>query len=623
MTDTTRRSFVTSGASLAGAAMGTAAFCQPIMAFADETPAKADTTTSRSYTTYEFDVVVVGSGLSGLFAARKAIESGANVAVVDKGQFGHSGASGLNWGHALTTFDFNPDIDLASQTASTIYSGDGMVDQEFAYACAQAFFEAKPLLDAVQQGCVTEHVKNGEPVGHNTFGTGMSADATQEAGVFPRMFAQAVKRAGAQVFDYTFALDVLTDSEGRAVGIAAVDLDGGTPVVFKAKSVVLATGSFCQLCGWNGITPYTHGSADNTGDGTAMMLRLGIPMRDMEELCYDNGQYAPAGTRQCMTGMGVEITDHYRGFNKDYESFSQGLIEDKATYMNQGSYMRLEMREIWQGRGTEHGGIWALTDGLEDEERYYRRAKDNMKRVFDWDLPQYVELIPQCWETAGRPFLLDPASAQTEVPGLFAAGAGTYVWNGAVIQSCIGGGCIAGIGAAANALTAERGAVNEEQVERIFNDAYSILGRSGDDTVRARTVMRDVQTSFWDGMYFLRDEESITRAIDELGRIEREELPRMACPSHSVHFNLEWRNALETRNLLTCGLASANAALIRRECRGAHCRTDYPQVNNAEYMANTKVTFADGAWSAEMVEAGGPFMDHDTLVAVIPQVGIE
>ena len=512
---------------------------------------------------------------------------------------------------------------METETGTAVFIGDGMVDQEYAYSLMQAFKEMNPLRSAVQMGCVTEHSKEGKPVSGNTYGTGMSPNGSQDAGIFPHIIAQYVKKKGASVFDYTFALDILTSEEGAAAGIAAIDLNTGEAKVFRSKALVMATGSYVSLCGWNGMTPYTHGSQDNTGDGSAMFLRAGLSMRDMEELCYDNGQYAPKGTRQCMTGMGVEITDHYRGFNNNYEMFSQPLIDDPANYMNQGAYMRLEMREIWQGRGTEHGGIWALTDDIENEERYYRNAKWNMKRIFDWDLPQYVELIPQCWETAGRPFTLDPQTSQTEIPGLYYAGSASFVWTGSAIVSSMAGGWIAGGAAADLAKSDNQAQIRTEQVDSIFAEAFDLLEREPDNAIRARILMRNVQTSFWDGMYFLRDEKSIQGAIDELTRIQEEDLPRMKTTDKSAQFNIEWKNALETRNMTTVGIGAAQAALIRRESRGAHCRTDYPKVDNANYMANTKVALENGTWTAEMVDAGGMFIDHDTLIASIPTVGLE
>lgn len=625
MTEISRRSFLRGSAVVAiGAAAASALSSCSSSDSAKSTETATHSANAHPCSVHEFDVVVVGSGIAGLTAARRALDKGMTVAIIDKGQYGHSGASGINWGHACTSLEYNDTEGVVeTETGTAVFIGDGMVDQEYAYSLMQAFKEMNPLRSAVQMGCVTEHSKEGKPVSGNTYGTGMSPNGSQDAGIFPHIIAQYVKKKGASVFDYTFALDILTSEEGAAAGIAAIDLNTGEAKVFRSKALVMATGSYVSLCGWNGMTPYTHGSQDNTGDGSAMFLRAGLSMRDMEELCYDNGQYAPKGTRQCMTGMGVEITDHYRGFNNNYEMFSQPLIDDPANYMNQGAYMRLEMREIWQGRGTEHGGIWALTDDIENEERYYRNAKWNMKRIFDWDLPQYVELIPQCWETAGRPFTLDPQTSQTEIPGLYYAGSASFVWTGSAIVSSMAGGWIAGGAAADLAKSDNQAQIRTEQVDSIFAEAFDLLEREPDNAIRARILMRNVQTSFWDGMYFLRDEKSIQGAIDELTRIQEEDLPRMKTTDKSAQFNIEWKNALETRNMTTVGIGAAQAALIRRESRGAHCRTDYPKVDNANYMANTKVALENGTWTAEMVDAGGMFIDHDTLIASIPTVGLE
>lgn len=623
MSGISRRAFITGGALLAGGAVGSSMLAgYATRCEAEELSGGDEGLQSRPYSTKEFDVVVVGSGLAGLSAARRAIDEGATVAIVDKGQYGHSGASGINWGHAMASLEFADDLSGAIDNLSfgMPFGSDGMSDQAYTAKIVEAYSKFGIICDAVKIGCVTEHEQDGTPTGGNTMPD--TGAPTQDAGYFPRMLAQYVKRRGANIFDYTYALDVLIGPDGSAAGLAAIDLETGEALVFRAKSVILATGSYSWLCGWNGMTPFTHSSADCTGDGVAMCLRAGLSMRDMEELCYDNGQYTPLGTRQCMSGMGVEITDHYRGFNNNYENFADIMVENPAAY-NQGTYMRLEMKEIWEGRGTEHGGIWALTDGLEEEERYYRNAKWNMQRIFDYELPQYVELIPQCWETAGRPFTLNADTSETEIPGLFHAGSASFVWNGGAMMSSVGGGLLAGAEAGRRAVAAERTPVDTDQINSIFAEAYGLLLNEPEDAIRARNLMRNVQNSFWDGMYFLRDEEGIQATINELTRIQNEDLPRMNVPDKTPQFNIEWRNALEARNMITVGIGAAQAALIRRECRGAHCRTDYPTVDNANYMANTKVQLSGGAWSAEMVPVDDPIVPLEMLIEQVPQIGLE
>lgn len=622
MEEISRRAFLRGGAVLAAGAASAAALsgCAKNGGAAEDGGASPER--DHAFHTYEADVIVVGGGMSGLTAARRIIAEGRTIAIVDKGRYGHSGASGINWGHSLSSLEFNPDKTYPQTFAAGLsFASDGVVDQAYLAATAAAWQEISPIRTSVQMGCVTEHAKDGTPKCGNAPApeTGQSGDA----GMFPRMYAQQVKKIGAHVHDHTFALDILTASDGSASGVAAIDLITGEPCVFRGKAVIIATGSYVWLCGWNGISAYSHSSADCTGDGAAMFMRAGLAMRDMEEICQDNGQWEPAGTRQCMTGMGVELPDHYRGFNNNYETFSQMILDDPATYMNQGTYMRLTMREIWQGRGTEHGGIWANTDGLEDEERYYRPAKWNMKRIFDYDLPQFVELVPQAWETAGRPFALDPSTCQTEIPGLFYAGGAPNVWNGFVIASCMGSGWLSGKAAADRAAGSERPEIDSEQVGRIFDESYGLLESEPAQPIRARTLMRDVQNAFWDGMYFLRDEKGIQGTIDELTRIMRDDLPRIHVPDKSRQYNPEWRFALEARNMITVGIGAAQAALIRRESRGAHCRTDYPKVDNANYIANTKVRVADDSWSFELVPIDGPLVSHDALVQGVPQVGID
>lgn len=629
MSDISRRSFLKSGAFAAGVA-ATAS----LMSFVPESQALAQSVSlgegsgaERTVSVKEADVLIVGGGISGMTAARQAMQEGSTVAIIDKGLFGHSGASGINWGHQCSSLEYaNPEA-IETFGPNLLFSGDGVIDQTIHMNVLRAWAEVAPIQTAVKLGSVTDHHEDNRSLGQVNKEAMQSPDAVSplvlDSGLFPRNMARDLKRAGAYIYDHHFALDVLKDEEGAVCGIAAVNLETGEPVVFRGKAVIMATGSYAWLSGWNGMTPYSHSSADCTGDGVAMMMRAGIPMRDMEELCQDNGQWYPAGTRQCMTGMGVELPDYYRGFNVNKEPFTALIDENPAQYMNQGCYMRMTLREIYQGRGTEHGGIYALTDDVEHEERYYRPCKWNMERIFGWELPQYVELVPQVWETAGRPFDLNPDTCETVVPGLFFAGGAPYVWNGFVIASCMGTGLMAGRGSAALAQAKEMGAVDWNQVNEIFNQAYSYFNNDSEQGVRSRTLLRTIQTTYWDGMYFLRDEAGIQTTIDELSRIQAEVLPNMYLGSTSQAFNNDWRSALEARNMALVGIGAAQAAIIRKECRGTHCRTDYPQQDNSIGLVNTKVSYEDDIWSSELVPINETLIPAETLAAAIGVVGLE
>ena len=103
-----------------------------------------DTGVDRPFGVYEADVLVVGGGITGLFAAKEAMSRGSSVIIVDKGPWGHSGTSGINWGHDMTTNEWVTD-DGSSFVGVSIWANDGMVDQIYDAALGQAVKEARPV----------------------------------------------------------------------------------------------------------------------------------------------------------------------------------------------------------------------------------------------------------------------------------------------------------------------------------------------------------------------------------------------------------------------------------------------------------------------------------------------
>jgi len=563
---------------------------------------------------HETDVLVIGGGLAGLFAARNATLQGSRVTIIDKGPFGHSGTSGINWGHDMETDEWAPD-DGSCALSLFITFNDGLPDQEYSLSLCRAVHEARPNALSEQMGCIAERLRNGRPAGRNS-----NAPIAVDHGCFPRMFAQDAKRSGIPIFDRTMVLDVLRTEDGRAAGAVAIDLISGEARVFRSKAVVMATGSYCWVAGWNGMSPYTIAGPENTGDGHTMFINAGLQMRDMEQLPFDLVQWTPLGTRQGMGGMGGGIVNHNRILNANKARFTQ--VIDKDPRLDNATLMRLTMREIWQGRGTEHRGVYVDTARLATDNRYYRRADENQLRTLGYELPRYVECVPEQWETAGRPFHLSTTS-ETAIPGLYYAGSGSGAWAGLGYFSCVGSGWMAGGGAAKVAANTELPPVSQAKISSILAAAFALLDAAPEAPIRSTDVVRRIQNAYWSGLSPLRDDTGIRATIAELERIQTEDLPRMYVPEKSRRLNSDWRLALEANSLLTCAMGTARAALIRTETRGAHCRTDYPKMDNANWLKNTVVGLSDGAWSVRAVPIDDSLISAAKLAEMIPEVGLD
>ena len=618
----TRRGFVGGTAAAIGAATIGAGIAP---AMADETAAEGGAP-AYPCAVYETDVLVVGAGIAGCTAARRAMDMGATVTIIDKGPFGHSGASGINWGHDTQSAEWC-EGDGSEVFEAWVRLNNGVVDQTYGMELCKAMKEARPNATFEQCGNIlerlsgksvstgigvgneTDQVENGIPAGKNAPGFAV------DHGSMVRFLAHSALRMGATVFDRTMALDLLVSEDGRIAGVVALKLETGEAAVFRAKAVVLATGSYAYVAGWNGMRAYSLTGPECTGDGHRMLMSAGLAMRDMEQLPFDAVQWNPKGTRQGMGSMGCSIVNHTRVLDKDLERFTQ-IIEETPGYGNP-EFMRLCVKAILDGRATENNGFFVDTADLDEQNRYYRRSRENQKAMLDYDLPQYVEVVPEQWECAGRPFMAP--NGETEIPGLFYAAAGQGAWRGMAFFGAYGSGYIAGRGAAELVPGIDVASpVPWDKVDAAISDAYALLKAEPEDGIRSTDVFREIQQTYWKGIGIMRSEDSINESLAELDRIEAEDLPRMFIASKSMQLNRDWQSALEARSLLMCAKATGYAALQRKETRGAHCRLDYPQMDNDNWLVNTRTQFKDGVWTSEIIPLDDAYLTPEQVKEILP-----
>jgi len=564
----------------------------------------------RPYATFEADILIIGGGLSGISAAKKAMAEGASVIIVDKGPFGHSGTSGINWGHDMETNELNQD-DGSSSLPVLVISHDGMVDQEFELALAKAIHEAKLIVTNEQMGLFAERDKEGNPVDYKELGGIQAAH-----GCFPRAWAQYARRKGAAIFDRTMVTKILISDKGEAAGAVAINTVTGSAVVFRAKSVIVATGSYAWCYGWTGNTACTIAGPENTGDGLSMLLDMGVELRDMEQLPFDCVQIYPTSTAYGMGTLGMSIVNHQYALNKNGDRYTQLCDQMPSNTL----FMRLTMREVYNGRALDNGCVYCDTRDLDKLNRYYRRARTR-NRMIGYELPERAELHWEFWETAARP-AAQKTTGETPIPGLYYAATGTGGWGGFGFWGSAGSGYLCGRSAAEYIKQVERPTVVWSQVQDALNNAYSFLEAEPENGIRALSVYHKIQQAMWNGLSPLRDEKSIQGVIDTLNEIKENDFPKIFLPYKSRQFNMEWRNAMEIPSMWNCIMGTAQAALIRKETRGTHCRTDYPKMDNANWLVNTIVQKKDGQWTAVTRPIVATVIPVDQVAQMVPAIGL-
>lgn len=569
---------------------------------------------------HDTDIVIIGGGISGCFAALRALQLGSTVAIIDKGQWGHSGTSGYNWGHMYTSYDEATDIEGATQAAifTKIRGGSGVGDQNIAATLGATIMDMKLTNTCESMGMVHERLDNGE-AGTCFWGSPMSSETSRlTQGIYCRFINQKVKKMGAQIADRTMLLDVLVNDDNEATGIVALDLRNGEIQVYRAKSVIMAMGSYNWMCGWLGWRPQTMCGPECTGDAYSILMQRGVPVGNFEFCSIDNNAYNPGAFRLAF-GMGLEYPDADRGINSEGRYFVQEYIAEHPDQSGIETLEQLVAGEVMQGRGSEHGGVWLDLKDFSGQEMevFYRRTPENMLRNFGYEYPDKVEVLPDPWASYCSPKV--DTTMQTSIPGLYFAG---YPLVSAGVEGCAASGQIAGENASARAASTERKAVNWNQVDAALDHAFELLEREVDDGIPAFRVMRNIQLAYQDGLGLIRDEASIQGALDELKRIQSEDLPRMIVPSKSRVFNLEWRHALETEHMLNSAIAVAMASLERRESRYMHVRSDYPEINNDEYLKRFVVSMDGTTFNIEEEEVDMSLVDAETIAALVPSTNI-
>jgi succinate dehydrogenase / fumarate reductase, flavoprotein subunit len=534
------------------------------------------------------DVLVVGAGCAGMRAAIEAHDAGADVGVISKlhPTRSHSGAAegGINAALGNAAED-SPEIHAFDTVKGSDYLGDQDAIEIFTREAPGDIYQLE------HWGAFFSRREDGK-LAQRPFGaagsprTVYAADITGHV-LIQVLYEQLVKR-DITVYEEYFAWK-LVENDGRCQGVICWDLLNGGIDTVGGKTVVLATG------GQGRIYRTTTNAYACTGDGAAMALRLGLPLKDMEFMQFHPTTLYPTG---------ILLTEGCRGegaylINSEGERFMKRYAPNAMELASRDVVSRSEQTEIDEGRGI-NGSVMLDMRHL-GAERIIERLPGSreLSMTFAGVDPIYdpVPVRPGAHYHMGG--VETGNDGETELTGLYAAGEvacvsvhGANRLGGNSLMETITFGRRAGRAAAEWALshtTIDVPASVEADAERELRELLDVS--SGE---RPWQVRNDLGDSMLENFGVFRREDQMTRQIEIIDELRERYERGVLVEDKGEIFNSDLTQAIELGNMIDLAACMLQAGVARKESRGAHARPyDYPTRDDEHFMKHSITRWVD------------------------------
>ncbi|WP_249012086.1 FAD-binding protein [Conexibacter sp. DBS9H8] len=565
--------------------------------------------------THSYDVIVIGSGGSGLRAAIAAAEAGARTAVVCKSLLGKAHTVMAEGGMAASLGNVAPEDNWGTHFQDTMFGGKYLSNWRMAELHAREVPDR--AIELEHWGAVFDRTPE-RKMSQRAFG-GHTYNRLVHIGdrtglELIRTLQDKTVHSGIDVFMETTVTTLIKEGD-RVVGCFGFRRPTGEFISFATKALVLATG------GSGRIYKITSNSQDCTGDGYHLAYAAGAEMVDMEFI-----QFHPTGMVYPPGVAGLLVTEAVRGeggrlFNAKGERFMEHYDPKRMELSTRDVVARSIYTEVKEGRGSPHGGAFLDVTHLDPEYVKMRLPSmyEQFKELAGVDITKEpMQVGPTCHYFMGG-IKVDADTGQTCVPGLFATGEASGGMNGA---NRLGGNSLgdllvfgrrAGIGAAEVANGLEPVRLSEDAVAEAHRQAEEDLtGGHLDGAENPFKLHKELQKAMGDGVGIFRDREGLEEAIAKVevlyGRAQA-----ARAPSPRPDYNPGWQLCQELRNMTTVSLMIAKAALLREESRGGHSRLDFTAYD--DYWAEHNIVQRGTGPDLELIPT--PVLKKDDLTELV------
>jgi succinate dehydrogenase / fumarate reductase flavoprotein subunit len=547
-------------------------------------------------------------------AAIEAFDKGSNVMLLCKSLLGKAHTVMAEGGIAASLGNVDPDDNWRIHFSDTVVEGQSINN----WRMAEIFAKEAPdrVIELEHYGALFDRTSDGRimqrPFGAHSYRrlcyigdrTGLELIRTLEDQVLKRNIPY---------MDETIVASVLVDQTNKAVsGAIAIKIRSGELVLFKCKTIILATGG----CGR--VYSVTSNSWESTGDGISLAYRAGAEIMDMEMIQFHpTGMIYPAGVR------GLLITEAVRGeggilTNVNGERFMEKYDPKRMELSARDVVARSIYSEIMAGRGTPNGAVYL--DIRHRGADYIRKKLPSMYFQFlefaKVDITkQKMEVAPTVHYQMGG-VRVDPETCETAIGGLYAAGEvacglhGANRLGGNSLSDILVFGRRAGLAASryskSNSGYEPTGEEVQKEITRLL-EPFKISSGENPFELKER-----IAATMWKYVGIVRNQDELTKGLEEILKIKLDSKNIQAKGSRA--FNQSWADSLAVWNMVLVCEAIIRSAIERKESRGAHTRSDYPKKDDDNWMMNIIIKQIEGKMTLEKMPVPKMPPEYETLI---------
>lgn len=524
------------------------------------------------------DVLVIGGGLAGAFAAIKAREAGAiKVTLVDKAKAGKSGPSAFAAG-VMSVFVPDED-DFDAWFTEVVKGGEYLNDQEFLEIMMSDTFERVKEME--RWGIHFEKMPDGKF--ERRYMRGGVEGSPIKAIMFhgPQLMEEMrrkIKESGVQIIDRVMVTDLLT-TDRMVVGAIGFDTRKGDFTVFKAKAIIVTAGG-------NGYKSNFSSHKMASGDGVAMAYRAGARLMSFD-LYNHNATAAPFET----LGMNMFVALGGAFINAKGERFLREYDPKLEDHTLLHVFCQAMALEVMAGRGPIH---MDMTNFKPDDVAKLKvvvplvcKNLEAMGIIIGDRIVKKIEWVVALLGTVGGGGGVDiDKDCASNVRGLYVAGdSADRKAKGAGGPGGVAGlsfaavsGCRAGNAAAKYAKGIGETKLDQIQVKELKESSLAPLGRK--EGVEPEHVVLALQEAiFPKEVSIILSEERLYKALKQVEEIALTQVPLIQ--AYDPHY---LRTAHEARNMVLCTQMWLKSAINRKESRGLILREDYPETDNINWL---------------------------------------